>query len=301
MKKLFVMLLLGMAAVTGAKAQLLYKISGKDLAKPSYIIGTHHLANVGFVQQIEGVKTALTETDQVYGELVMSDMRNPDSLKAMTQHMTLPGGETIKDVLTPAQFKEVDACMKDLMGVGFASKEVMASMGHMTPQALHVQLTLVTFMTKHMGEFDPSSTFDQYFQAQAVKNNEPVGALETVAQQADMLYNVPMERQVELLMCFVRNRAYEADIMDQMTDAYYAQDLDKVKAVNDEKQNNACDATPEENATLLDNRNAAWVKKMPAIMAAKPTFFVVGCLHLPGDKGVLQLLKNEGYTVEGVK
>ena len=43
MKKLFVTLFLGMAVCAGANAQLLYKISGKNLEKPSYIIGTHHL------------------------------------------------------------------------------------------------------------------------------------------------------------------------------------------------------------------------------------------------------------------
>ena len=54
-------------------------------------------------------------------------------------------------------------------------------------------------------------------------------------------------------------------------------------------------------ALLIDNRNADWAAKMPAIMAAKPTFFAVGAGHLAGPKGVLQLLKDAGYTVEAVK
>lgn len=40
---------------------------------------------------------------------------------------------------------------------------------------------------------------------------------------------------------------------------------------------------------------------MPAIMADKPTFFAVGALHLAGEKGLIQQLKNAGYTVEGLK
>ena len=43
------------------------------------------------------------------------------------------------------------------------------------------------------------------------------------------------------------------------------------------------------------------MEKMPAIMADKPTFFAVGALHLVGENGLLQLLKNAGYTVEGLK
>ena len=37
---------------------------------------------------------------------------------------------------------------------------------------------------------------------------------------------------------------------------------------------------------------------MPAIMTEAPTLFVVGAGHLPGDNGVLNLLKQQGYTIE---
>jgi uncharacterized protein YbaP (TraB family) len=43
------------------------------------------------------------------------------------------------------------------------------------------------------------------------------------------------------------------------------------------------------------------VKAMPAIMKEAPTFFVVGAGHLPSDRGVLELLRKAGYTVEGVR
>ena len=57
----------------------------------------------------------------------------------------------------------------------------------------------------------------------------------------------------------------------------------------------------EEYAIMFDNRNADWVAKMPAIMSDKPTFFAVGAGHLPGEKGVLNLLKLAGYEVDAVK
>ena len=69
----------------------------------------------------------------------------------------------------------------------------------------------------------------------------------------------------------------------------------------DEKEHNQCDSTPEEEDQLINDRNANWIKLMPQIMKDKATFFAVGAGHLPGDKGVLTLLKNAGYTIEGVK
>ena len=69
----------------------------------------------------------------------------------------------------------------------------------------------------------------------------------------------------------------------------------------DEKMHNSCDGRPEEEDALIYNRNADWVTKMPALMAKKPTLFAVGAAHLPGEKGVLNLLRQAGYKVEAVK
>ena len=295
------MLVFALTSMT-ASAQLLYKISGNGLEKPSYIIGTHHLINVGFVNRINGVTEALTETDQVYGELVWDTMTNTDSLKAVQNAMTLPAGKTIKDYLTPDEYKRLDAFMVAKMGTGLSNPMVASKMGNLTPMALVTQFQLLLFMTKHMGEFDPSSTFDQYFQAQAKKNGLPCGGLETLQKQIDVLYKgKPMSRQVEELMCFIDNENFNSQMMEDLTSAFYAQNLETLKQVMDRKLGGKCDSTPEEEDQLIYNRNADWVAKMADIMASKPTFFAVGAAHLPGDKGVLQLLRNAGYTIEGVR
>ena len=302
MKRIVMTMAACVVAAVSINAQLLYKISGNDLEKPSYIIGTHHLANVGFVEKINGVKEALTETEQVYGELKWDVMANPDSLKAMQERMMLPEGQTLKTILTPEQYKRLDAFMTAKMGAGMSNPMVEAQMGKLTPMALVTQFQVLLFLMNHMGEFDPSSTFDQYFQAQAQKNNLPCGGLETMSFQAQVLYgSTPMERQVEQLMCLIDNEQFNVQMLEEMTKAFYAQDLDALKKAMDVKLGTSCDSTPEEEAAILDNRNADWLTKMPAIMKQAPTFFAVGAGHLPGEKGVLQLLRNAGYTVEGVK
>ena len=300
-KKLLAALFFAMVGVN-VNAQLLYKISGNGLEKPSYIIGTHHLANVGFVEKINGVKEALTETDQVFGEVVWDTMSNLDSLKLVQDAMMLPAGKTLKDYLTPDEFKRLDAFMVAKMGAGMSNPMVASKMGNLTPMALVTQFQVLLYLTKHMGEFDPSSTFDQYFQANAKKNNLPTGGLETLKQQIDILYKgKSLQRQAKDLMCLIDNEEFNSQMMEDLTNAFYAQDLDALKRAMDRKLGGGCDDTPEEEAMLIDNRNADWVAKMPAIMAEKATFFAVGAAHLPGEKGVLQLLRNAGFTVEGVR
>lgn len=302
MRKIIITAMTAVMAITGASAQLLYRISGKDLTKPSYVIGTHHLANVGFAEKVPGLKDALTETEQVYGELKWDDLTNPDSMRIMKESMMLKDGKTLKDVLSAEAYKKVDNYLKKTMGVGLSHPQVAAQMGKLTPAALTNQLTVLMYMQRHMGEFDPTSTFDQYFQAQAQKNNEPVGGLETISFQTGIVFNSKtIDRQAEELICLIDHEELNADLMDEMTEAFYAQNLDALKKVMDTKINDKCDPTPEESARLIDNRNADWAAKMPDIMKARPTFFAVGAGHLPGDKGLLKLLRDAGYTVEAVK
>jgi uncharacterized protein YbaP (TraB family) len=42
------------------------------------------------------------------------------------------------------------------------------------------------------------------------------------------------------------------------------------------------------------------MQKLPEIMKEKSSFIAVGALHLAGEEGLLNLLKEAGYTVEPV-
>ncbi len=300
MKKMFLTLLLTVMATAGMNAQLLYKISGKGLRKPSYIIGTYHLAPVSFVDSIPGLRGALAESEQVYGEIETADMTSPENIAKMQQAMMLPEGKTLTELLTPEQMQKLNATMKELLGVDMSNPMVAQQMNKMLPQALVTQLTVIMYLKKHSG-FNPTQSFDDYFQQQAVAQGKPVGGFETMDFQLQALFgSISIERQIELLMCFLNNREWEELQVDNIVEAFFAQDLNRIEAAMDEKQDNSCDATDEENELLIYGRNATWLKKMPEIMQQKSTFFAVGAAHLVGERGVLAGLRNAGYLVEGI-
>ena len=79
-------ILLTLAAVATAvsmNAQLLWKVSGNGLEKPSYIMGTHHVAPLSVLDSIKGFDEALSSVDAVYGEVVMSQMNAPETQQKM--------------------------------------------------------------------------------------------------------------------------------------------------------------------------------------------------------------------------
>ena len=289
-----------MASVT-ANAQLLYKISGNGLNTPSYIVGTYHLAPASYVDSIPGARAALETAEQVCGELSMDEMSSLEGTQKVMAAMMLPDGQSLKDVLSEEEFAKLDAFMADVMGVGLSNPMVGAQLGKMTPMAIATQLQLLQYMKMTPG-FNPNALIDSYFQTEAAKNGKPVIGFETMDFQISVLYmGRSIERQKVQLMCMIDNREYELMMMKTLTEAYFAQDITKLLEVTEEKLGNKCDSTPEEDEALIYGRNADWAEKMPAIMGDKSTLFVVGAAHLPGERGVLELLKKKGYAVEAVK
>ena len=300
MKRTNLLMLLMLVAIA-AQAQLLWKISGNGLQKPSYIIGTYHFAPTSFTDSIKGLKEALEASEQVYGEIVMADMMKPENMTKMQSAMMLPEGQTIEKLYTAEEMARINAMLKSLIGMDISNPMVAQQLGNFTPQALQTQLEVLMYLKGHT-EFDPNQTFDGYFQQEATAKGKPVGALETIDFQIEILYKgMSMERQKQLLLCLADNMEFNEDLTENVVKAFFSQDLDGIEEAMNAKLNNTCDGTPEEKETLIYARNDNWMKQMPEIMKQKSTLFAVGAGHLPGERGVLAQLKKAGYTVEGVK
>ena len=230
----------------------------------------------------------------------MKEMFDADSLAIMQQAMMLPEGMTLDSLLTVDEMSRLNAYMKELIGMDMTNPLLSQQMGKMTPAALTTTLSVLSYIKKS-GSIDVQNDIDSYFQKEAHAQGKTVGGLETMAFQIKTLFQgMTLKRQKEVLMCQVDNAAFMNEMTDSIIKAYFAQDINAIKKAMDTKLHNSCDSSPEEEVALIDNRNADWLTKMPAIMAQKPTLFAVGAAHLPGEKGVLHLLRQAGYTVEGV-
>ena len=292
--KRFITLLLVVAATLGAQAQLLWKVSGNGLDKPSYLFGTYHLASLGIKDSIAALPQVQQDVQQVYGEVIMADMMKPETLMKMQQQMMLPADTTLRGLFTPEEFTVVTQAVTEYLKVD------IALLDRMKPAALSQQLT-VLFYLKHTPGYNPQEQLDASFQQDATKAGKKVGGLETVQSQMDILFNKPLRRQAEDLYCFLSNPAKAERQAKELIAAYAAQNLDTVLRLLEEKEGTKCDPTPEEMAQLLYDRNHNWVGQMPDIMQTASTLFVIGAGHLPGEQGLIKLLQGKGYTVEPLK
>lgn len=281
MKKFILSLTLLCGCVLGSQAQLLYKVS-KDSSdvKPSYIVASNRLINpMGTITQVSELRNAMTDTDQMYFEVNKAAYVN--SLKDAKK---LENGKTLLSLLTPAQQTKLNAFLKKYMEVDFRSSYVQKKYGNLTPAALMEDLEQLLFVANHMGMYDPTHTFDQYFEAQAKANNETVGGLSDVDAYINATYKSDLKQQVARLVEFLENEPTELAKLNKAVGAFKAQDVDA-----------AAKAT---GAHVSQATLEAWAAKVQTVMAEKPTFFVVDAANLGGENGLLQLLRNAGCKVE---
>ncbi len=301
MKKIFLFaaaLIAGFACNT--QAQILYRISGKGLESPSYIVGTYHLAPSSFADSIPGMKTAIEGTQQVCGELDMMDAFKPENAARLMKAQMLPEGVTLSSLFTAEQLERLNALLLEVMGSNLKDEAFAAQMEKMTPVALSTTLTLTAYM-KETPSFNPMELIDNYFQTLAMQNGKAIKGFETVDFQMGILFDAPLEKQANDLMCTVDNFEEARGIANRITTAYFTQNLQQIEELLEEESEMSCGISDEDEEKLIYNRNHNWVEMMPEMMAEQPTLFVVGAAHLCGEKGVLKLLEEAGYTVEGMK
>lgn len=300
MRKLLLLATAIIASITYSQAQILYRISGKSLEKPSYIVGTYHLAPASFADSIPGMKTAIEGTQQVCGELDMMDAFKPENAARLMQSQMLPEGTTLSSLLTAEQLERLNKLLLEEMGSNLNDEAFAAQIDKMTPAALSTTLSLSSYMKK-VESFNPMELIDNYFQMLALQNGKAVKGFETVDFQMGVLFGAPLEKQVNDLMCMVDHFKDTEEMVDLITTAYFSQDLTLIEEAMEQESKIDCGTTEEDEDILINNRNRNWVELMPDMMAEQPTLFVVGAGHLCGEKGVLKLLEKAGYTIEGMK
>ena len=96
----------GLTASSQSTNTLLWRISGNNLSKPSYLFGTIHLVCANDIELSETLKSAIKETDKVYLEL---DMDNLFEMMQAVQKMKMRNDTTLSDLLSDSDYKKVKA------------------------------------------------------------------------------------------------------------------------------------------------------------------------------------------------
>ncbi len=291
MKKIFLLFALMMLAFA-SQAQLLWKVSGNGLSRPSYIMGTYHFAPASMMEKIPGMQQALEGCDVVVGEIEKESMMSAEAQAKMAQAMIAPLDSTLDKLFSPEDLAIVEQVFDKYFG---AMGVKLSQMNMLKPNAISVQMQAMQAV-KYFPNFNQNELIDLAVQTAANEMGRPSIGLETIEEQIELLFNGPLTEQAEGLLEACKKDDLFTVQSSALVEAYMAQDLNRIEAVFTDPELGGENA--EEMEALIYDRNRNWAEKLHKMMPERAALVCVGAGHLPGDQGLLQLLRNRGYTVE---
>ena len=271
-------------ATTNNNNTLLWKISGNGIKSPSYLFGTIHMLCSDDAVLSPNMKKAISNADEVYLEV---DLDNMMEMLTVIPKMKMTGDTTLQDLLSKEDYEKV--------------KNYFEARQSLLPfSMLETFKPILAASTLEQGDLpcDASSAMEQVIMEAAKENNKTIKGLETMGYQAGMLDSIPYKYQAQQLLSYIENADKNEDSkeMKEMLQAYNEQDLAKLEAMLLKTDAGISSFTD----ILLYNRNRTWVQKLKELMKNKALVIAVGAGHLPGEQGVIQLLRKEGYKVEPI-
>ncbi len=263
---------------------MLYEISGGALTHKSYVFGTIHLRDKRAFEQVSDKKDSLwycfKHCDIIAGELKFD---KKEIKEAAMDKVMLPDGITLQSLLTPEEYEKVKAYAKETLGW----KAILVD--RIKP------LFTISLFTEAMEKADYKYPLDVYLQEQGEKKKKEIAGIETIDEQMQALSAMSIQDQAKELVDFVTNPTGSQAEFEKMIELYRERKLlDLYEVITTAGMSDSVETA------LLTDRNKLMAYRIEAMMLRKPVFAAIGSAHLPGDKGVLELLRRKGYRIRAV-
>ncbi|MGM9478398.1 TraB/GumN family protein [Pedobacter sp. GSP4] len=252
---------------------LLWKISGKGLAKPSYLFGSMHVKDKRAFNFSDSVMKAIAASDGFVLEV------HPDSLirSIFDSAVQKDNKRKITNLITAEQTAEL-------------IKRFEAQNGYTPDSALLDNPVLVASLMKHKeAKKDDMQTFvDAYLYGMARTMKKKIYGLEKPQDQVNLLYG----SDEKIASLFDVDEEAENENLEKMVSMYAKGNLEAISAyLNSES----------EVYLNINARNKVMADGILKMIRSNTVFVAVGAAHLPGEQGVINLLKKQGYTLQPVK
>ena len=258
--------------------QLFWKVTGNGLEKESYILGTMHDAPVSMIDEISGLNDAIQNCDVAIGEVDKNDQGSQIDM----MELMVPPDSTLDKLLSPEDYHIVEKVVnKRLESTGVTMDQLLM----FRPGLIRI-IALDTDLSALSDSDSKEMLFDLAILDRAAAAGHPTMGLETKTEHVEWLIKAPLKDQARWLLSMCKNY----DNQEGLDDAYIRQDATVTfeSRVTDEGYRDF----------FVNQRNRNWAEKLDKLMPEKSCLVCVGAAHLSGEKGLLQLLRDLGYTVE---
>ena len=253
---------------------LLWKISGNGLDKPSYLMGSMHVKDSRAFDFSDSVLVALQRCEGFALEV------HPDSIMefSISESLNQRKDQMVRDMLDLDEYNDMSQWLRERGQVG---SDVVS---YRDPWLVELVVS-----RSPEREDDMDVVLDTWLYRQASRHGKKIFGVESIKGHFGLLDDLQEEQRREVY----RSKLLSRELSDELIRLYHEGNIEGIQRYFDQS-----DMNPEFKYKLLDERNRIMANNMDVQSKAMSMFYVVGVAHLPGPQGVIALLKEKGYTLE---
>jgi len=269
---------------------LLWEISGKGLTKPSYLFGTMHVSSKLAFHLADSFFIGIRNADVVALET------NPESWQEDMSKYELSGSgyQNYNSLYGAGAQVPNDYLRINTLRFYNYDKKIERAL-YSNPSAINN--LLYRSYGNETSDFEEDTYLDMYIYQCGKKWGKKVAGVEQYGESMKLMMEAYKDAAKDRN---IKERSYDNEdgySSNKLQEAYRSGNLDWLDSIN--KYNSFSAAFDEK---FLYRRNEIQASSIDSILRSGQSLFVgVGAAHLPGNRGVIEMLRREGYRLRPVK
>jgi len=266
---------------------LFWEISGNGLKKPSYLFGTMHVSS----------KIAFNLADSFYLGIKNADVvaleTNPETWQEDMNNYDM-GSYNSRFGFNPGLLNNMPGDFLNIKTLRFGKYEKKLEVAMFSKPSM-INNLLYRTMSDYTSDFEEDTYLDLYIYQTGKKLGKKVAGVEHYEESMKLMAEAFRDASKE------KNKKEKSFDYDEeyspakLQEAYRAGNLDQLDSIN--RLNSQSDAFDEK---FLYRRNEIQANSIDSILKKSSLFVGVGAAHLPGSRGVIELLRKKGYKLRPI-
>ncbi|MBQ3085207.1 MAG: TraB/GumN family protein [Clostridia bacterium] len=263
-----------------------------------YLIGSVHVGSEDMYPLPDYITNAFEASDALAVEFdVRDEMENQAVMTKLLPKMLYADGTTIKDHISQELYEDAKAILQE-------NHSYLSFLDQYIPSLWSNFID--TFMIEKSG-YEAENGVDMYFLNLADELKKPIRDIESMESQLTMLIDFSPALQAELLEGSVESYRGEEELKQQLSEMLEVwkngEEEQLIAMLNEEEEVTAEEQQllDEYNKIMLTDRNVLMADYAEAALKdGEKLFICVGSAHVYGEDGMVDLLRERGYTVKRV-
>ena len=258
------------------------------------VVGTVHLGDARLGPVFDRLSPVLAAADRIYLEMTpQEEAQLQQAISERPELILLTKGPTLIDLLDPEEWEQLSKAAQARNIPSFMAAKFQ-------PWYLSILLSVPPCALSAMGE---GGGLDHQIMGFAAKNGVPLQALEPYDTVFSLFSSEPFDTQIAMMRASLLSDQDSADGLVTLLNSYFDQShaagwylaklhAKRVSALSEREIEGAFETL---RATLLRQRNLAWMPRIIDTSSTDSIVVAVGAAHLHGSDGVLAQLQGAGY------